>query len=248
MVLDSPWNAEIRKQFERHGVVDADFRSPRCFSGLDTKFLLDLGELRGLTILGDHIDLKPIEELNELRRLRLSTTADQPISLNAFPMLESLSLEWNRSVIGFADLRALKYLFINHPTKAIIPQIGEMSTLEELALFSCPAEDLTALGQLINLRKLRLVLFRKNRGNAFVGNLANLEEYFIQDSTGFTSFDPLENLRKIKKIAVSESGPYESLKPLRNLRTLEYFGIDSHVLDGDYSPVEDMAQLQVYGR
>lgn len=248
MIVFSEWTAEMRDQLLRHKVQDLHLRSPRCVPDNDLSFLREFHWLKGLTLFKTHVDIEPLECLRELRRLYLVTISKHVLQFDAFPHLSDLSVSWHASVKKLVQLRSIRSLFIDHPPKTVIPHVGEMTDLEDLALLSCPAEDLSPLGNLSKLTKLRITLFRKNTGNAFVSNLVNLEEYFIQDSKGFTSFEPLRNLSKLKKIAVSESGPYDSLGPLRNLKRLEHFGIGDPVLDGDYSPVEDMPQLQYYCR
>lgn len=248
LTLRTRWSERVRDVIYDRRVVHLDLTNPRDYPSSDLRFLCEFPFLRALSLVCGEADIGPIECLDELRSLVLNNHHKNRLDFKSFPHLESLSVSWNPSVKGLIQLRKLSKLVIEHPPKTVIPHIGEMTELEELALFTCSAEDLSPLGNLRKLRALRLSMFRMNTGNAFVSKLTGLEKYHIQDSRGFTSFEPLRNLRKLKMISISESGPYESLVPLRYHRNLEHVHIGGPVLDGDYSPVEDMPQLQRYYR
>lgn len=248
LTLRSRWSAHIRDAILDHHVVHLELTNPWDFPSRDLRFLCEFPFLKALVIVYGEVDIRPLECLHELRCLNVVNLDKHPLDFSSFTKLEKLSVSWNPSVRGLVQLRKLRALSIDGAPKWVIPHIGEMISLEDLALFSCPADDLSPIGNLTRLRKLRISLFRKNVDNAFLSKLVNLEEFVVQDSRGFTSLEPLMNLHNLRLISISESGPYESLEPLRNLSNLEHVHIGGEVLDGDYSPVEDLPQLQRYYR
>jgi len=248
LILQAPWSERIRNAIHEHHIEHLEIRNPWHFPSRDLSFLCEFPFLKALAVIHSEIDIRPLQCLHELRRLEVVTIDKNRIDFRNFPSLESLSVAWSQSTKQLAQLRKLKKLFIDHPPKWVIPHIGEMTDLEDLALLSCSAEDLSPLGNLTKLKKLRITLFRRNTDNTFVSKLVDLEEYRVQDSRGFISFEPLMNLYNLRLISISESGPYDSLEPLRNLSHLEHVHIGGEVLDGDYSPVEDLPGLQRYYR
>jgi len=188
------------------------------------KSLEPLTHLHRLEHLSVHVeanqDLSPLGRLAKLGTLNLSCDIQASDSLPHLPDgLETLSL-WGCKRVNFENfghLRELTKLDVACRTASNTEFLGELKKLEDLALESDEAPNLTPLANLKNLKTL------------FLGKCGK----------DLTWIEGLENLERI----VVNGSQSKDLTPLRNLRQLEYLAF-YHSQADDLSPLAGLSKLK----
>lgn len=252
LILRSRWTTHYEKTMLEYGIQELRLNHGSGWDGEDLHFLRQFPHLKALAVTHYGLeDIGAIQCLRELRTLELFTYSKTVIDFRHFPKLEECSLEWTKGVSSALFMRQLSKLFINRIPKASVSTIGEMIGLRELGLLSCGVESLECISALTKLESLRLARFSKLTSNTFLSHLTELRDLWIQNCSGFYSFEPLRKHLLLETIGMHNCGPFESLEPLRNLKRLRSFvlsGPRNEVLDGGYGPVEDLPNLDNYFR
>jgi hypothetical protein len=97
--------------------------------------------------------------------------------------------------------------------------------LEELTLHSPSREQLQAVAELTELKRLRITHARP-KDIAFIGPLSRLEELVLEYVSGFSDLSPLCSLRKLKSLHIENLRRVTDFGGLSGLACLRYLRID----------------------
>lgn len=218
----------------------------------DASLLCDVPRLRALTLLDFALeDPTPIECLHDLEFLNFETYSNKRIEFSNFPKLQECYLRWTKGVESVLKLTKLREFRVSSFPKNKINELAKLTDLKDLAILGCSAESLEPIRSLKKLESLSLTRMRKLSDNEFLSSLTQLRSVRISGCSGFGSFEPFRNLTNLESLSLTNCGPFTSLEPLSGLVRLRQFGLHgprADVLDGDYSHVEELPNLEAFGK
>jgi Leucine-rich repeat (LRR) protein len=184
------------------------------------------------------VSLESLGSLQNLRKLHVgSLPKAQLTGLSVLTELEDLELQWTEGDLEFLrPLAKLKRLRISNlkglPRDAALTALLK---LEDLQLFDCEVEDLSAIGQLSGLK--RLSLYHSDvKDLAPLASLKRLD-YLNLSMTNVSSISALASLDSLSSLDLSFVDNVSDLRPLSRLSTLE-------VLELTQTPrIEDIGSL-----
>lgn len=197
----------------------------------DISFLKDLLQVDYFGAHFSHFDPAPLYDLVHLKSMRLYDVKSKPIEFHRFPNLQTLEVSYKKSTSLFHESETIKDICIFKLPGAQARKLAEMKQLERLTLFGCSAQNLSPIGQLMNLDNLRIVHSRQLEDNQFIESLANLDGVLIQECSGFGILEPFRNLIKIRNIVIEKGGEFESIEPVKDLLGLEVLALQSRKWD-----------------
>lgn len=138
------------------------------------------------------------------------------------------------------DVKSVKVLTISkhHQNWKII---FECPSLEEIHLDQPSTEQVQAISELKDVKRLRIKSFRTKDIN-FVRALKNLEEISLEYVSGFSDLSPLQSLPKLKALHLENLKKVSSFDGLKGIKSLKYLHIDG-TLDWK-QPVECFSFLE----
>lgn len=184
------------------------------------------------------VSLESLGSLQSLRKLHVgSLPKAQLTGLSVLTELEDLDLQWTEGDLEFLrPLAKLKRLRISNlkglPRDAALTAL---LMLEDLQLFDCEVDDLSAVGQLSGLKRLSLY-HSEVKDLAPLASLKRLD-YLNLSMTNVSSIGALSSLDSLSSLDLSFVDNVSDLRPLSRLSTLE-------VLDLTQTPrIEDIGSL-----
>ena len=120
-------------------------------------------------------------------------------------------------------------------------QIFQCPNLEELTLHDPSKEQVQRIGELTNLKRLRVSFFRAT-DIEFIGDLHNLEELILEYVSGFSDLTPLLRLPKLKSLHFENLRRVSSFDGLIGLHSLRYLHIDGTI--DWFQPIENFEFLK----
>jgi len=120
-------------------------------------------------------------------------------------------------------------------------QIFDFPNIEEITLDEPSKEQVQALENLQNIKRLRISFFRNNDID-FISNLTNLEELVLEYVSGFSDLSPLRKLTKLKSLHLENLRKVSSFDGLKEINSLRYLKIDG-TLDWN-QPIENFSFLE----
>jgi len=128
-------------------------------------------------------------------------------------------------------------------------RIFTFPNLQELTLHEPTYEQLNSIGELWNLRRLR-VTHARTKALDFLSSLVNVSELVLEYVSGFSDLSPLRNLRKLRSLHIENLRRVSSFNGLSGITSLAYLHIDG-TLDWkqpieNFSFVEGLPALEVF--
>lgn len=245
-VLQSPWSEELKDFLLRKNVVELELNMAKGWSGEDLSFVSNFGNLQSINILDMRIkSIAPVQNLNNLRELGISTYCDTVLDYTRFPHLETCSLEWRKGSESLFKCHQLKKLFINSYRGKDTNLFSQLYNLESLRIYNASIKTLIGLKRLQKLKLLEIANFRTLTSLNGIENLVLLEELKIEGCRKITSINQVSSLRSLRKLSFCNGGDIQSLIPIQGLNNLEelYFYASTNVLDGNVSFLKNMPNL-----
>jgi hypothetical protein len=104
-------------------------------------------------------------------------------------------------------------------------QIFDCPNLEELTLHDPSKEQVQAIRNLTNIKRLRVTFFRAT-DIEFIGDLENLEELILEYFSGFSDLTPLRKLKKLKSVHFENLRRVNDFGGLAGIESLRYIFIN----------------------
>ncbi|MDV7695755.1 leucine-rich repeat domain-containing protein [Chryseobacterium soli] len=120
-------------------------------------------------------------------------------------------------------------------------EVFDCPNLEELSLDSPTKEQVEAIKELKQLKRLRLSFFRA-KDIEFIGSLENLEEVAFEYVSGFSDLSPMQKLKKLRSLHLENLRKVSNFDGLRGIDSLQYLLIDG-TLDWN-QPIDDFSFLE----
>lgn len=245
-VIRGVWSSHMHEKCLEHAIIGLELNQGKGWTGSSLAFLADFPNLKIFKILDFSIrDIEPVHHLTELRELGISTYCKTPIDFAAFTLLQECSLEWRPRCKGLFEASTLESLFLNSYKGNLSCPFGSLSNLHSLSILNSPIREITGLGSLCRLTRLRLGLLRKLSSLAGVERLCNLEWLTVHTCRQISSIGEVASLSRLRKLHVNNDGDIESLRPIQGLPELEevIFYESTNILDGDLSVLLSLQKL-----
>ncbi|MCE3296029.1 MAG: hypothetical protein K0R65_1743 [Crocinitomicaceae bacterium] len=104
-------------------------------------------------------------------------------------------------------------------------QIFDCPNLEEITLHDPSKEQVQAIRELINIKRLRVTFFRAT-DIEFIGDLKNLEELILEYVSGFSDLTPLRKLKRLKSVHFENLRRVTDFGALAGIESLRYIYIN----------------------
>jgi len=104
-------------------------------------------------------------------------------------------------------------------------QIFDCPNLEELTLHDPSKEQVQAIRNLKDIKRLRVTFFRAT-DIEFIGDLENLEELILEYVSGFSDLTPLRKLKKLKSVHFENLRRVTDFGRLKGIESLRYIYIN----------------------
>ena len=202
-------------------------------------------------------DLSPLFELEKLYSLVIDDN-DGFNDLNQLKELENLErflITHNHDIEDFsplAELTNLTYLNLGNTgmNNEDLEYISDLTDLEELFFWDNNITDISAIQNLINLRRLSYSHFGNQDRNEIkdispLENLINLERLFVQGAGNIQDFSPLAGLNILLTLNISDTGfKDEDTEYLKDLENIEILGFYNNYVT-DISFLENLNNLNL---
>lgn len=129
-------------------------------------------------------------------------------------------------------------------------RIFKMPRLEEITLHEPSKNQLSEIGKLKQIKRLRISHARP-KDIEFIADLSNLEEVVFEYVSGFSDLSPFKKLSKLKSLHLENLRRVSNYNGLQGVKTLKYLYIDG-TLDWkqpieNFNFLEDIPNLEVFG-
>lgn len=120
-------------------------------------------------------------------------------------------------------------------------EVFNCPNLEELTLDDPTKEQVEAIKELTQLKRLRLSFFRA-KDIEFIGSLENLEEVAFEYVSGFSDLSPMQKLKKLRSLHLENLRKVSNFDGLKGIDCLQYLHIDGTL---DWSqPIDHFSFLE----
>ncbi|MGM0878641.1 MAG: hypothetical protein ACQEWV_29145 [Bacillota bacterium] len=192
------------------------------------EFLLSVPKIKKINVTSLKIkDYSSLYELNHLEELEL----DEPEGTFDFTKmksnLKSLSLGWNKNVVGLGSLRGLNNLNIsNYKSKQneILTLLQSNLNLQSLDLNSCKVDFRLPLEEsfnLYNLKSIEITKMESNSCNILINSSPNLESITLDKIRNGIDFLKLQFHESFKELVISGIKGVENIHLLNQYDQLE---------------------------
>lgn len=245
-VIKSEWQNSFIKQLSDKEVKEIELNDGKGWRGDNVDFLKLFPDLQSLIIIDFSIkSISPVQLLNDLRNLEISTYCKTAINFNSFPKLTDCVFEWRKGSESLFECVTMVSLFINNYDNENSDLFSKLINLEELAVFNSKILGLNGLYSLEKLRKLRLGNLKQLKSLQGIEKLKQLSELEIHRCKNINNISALWGLVTLKKLLMLDLGSIESIKGIENLKLLETFLFyeSTNIVDGDLTPLLKLNNL-----
>ena len=211
------------------------------FNNLD--FLAEIKHIEGVAILQDNLDLDPVYNLKNLKRLNCATITTD-FDLSKFPELRILGITYNKFVHNISSCKNLSWLWID---KFKQDNLSDLILLTNLTNLNLPQTSIIDLGGIEHLNKLTVVNIDLAKQltslHGLSKNNSSLEVFSVYNAPKLNDYHSLENLSNLKKLFFGKTGEIENLDFIRNMSKLEQISIGMKVTDGNMSNLTNIKNV-----
>lgn len=246
--LFSGWSDDIENLIKKKKILELELNYAKGWPrGSELSFLRNVKQLRGLELL-DYVvsDINVINELVELRSLKINSACNNLIDFNSFPNIEDISLEWYPNAESIFNCVTLKRVFINCCNIKDLSVFKKLVNLKYLSLKSPKIESVGIIPSLKNLEFLALGNAKILKSLHGLEVLENLKELEIKKCRNVSNIEPLKYLKNLQRLLICDCGNIDSLKPLETLSELReiYFYESTNIVDGDLTVIKRLPKIK----
>jgi hypothetical protein len=247
LVLTSYWDESLRDIMFEKEINNLRLSRFAGWKDNDVSFLKTLPFLKGVEVYADDIrDLSSMQDLKLLEYIGLDCNLSFDLDLNSFVNLKTLQVKWNKYIKNMFNLSSIEYLnIIKYPYEDLFA-LHNYTNLKKLQLTSSKLKSLKGIDKLINLRSVDLFKCNQLETLESVDRLEILEELDVQNCKKLNNLNQLSNLISLKTLFIEDCGEIQSLKPLQNSINLikVWIGGNTTLIDGDIEVVIKLPKLK----
>jgi len=247
LVLTSYWNESLRDIMFEKEINNLRLSRFAGWKDKDVSFLKTLPFLKGIEVYADDIrDLSAMKDLELLEYIGLDCNLSFDLDLNNFVNLKILQVKWNKHLKNMINLSSIEYLnIIKYPYEDLVA-LHNYSNLKKLQLTSTKLKSLKGIDNLKNLKSVDFFKCNHLESLESVDRLELLEELDIEKCKKLNNLYQLGNLVNLKTLLIEDCGNIQSLKPLQNTQNLRkiWIGGNTTVIDGDIEVVIKLPKLK----
>jgi hypothetical protein len=250
MTVTGPWSTDAAETARKGAVAELYLNYALGWEGVNLDWLGMIPTLKAIQILAPKlIDIRGLELVPQLRRLRLEVSPLAKLDVGTFPQLEEFSGFWiNAEETVFSAQRLQRLRLIGYP-RPEPDGFARLGVLAGLALYSAKIRSLGDIAVTSTLGSLCLAHCAALHSLAELEMLRGLAELVLEDCKAVEGIESVAHLEALSTLILEDCGQIASLGPvrgLRELRTLRFTGSTS-VADGDLTPLRDLPHLQNLG-
>jgi hypothetical protein len=128
----SEWRPEYERILREHETAELMLNTAHGFVGSDLAFLANLKFVVRLAILAYQVrDIRPIENLVNLKVLNIDRTGDNGLDFRLFPHLDKLYVDWRNGCETVFECSSLTDLHISHLPAMLGPRVSSLADLKD---------------------------------------------------------------------------------------------------------------------
>lgn len=212
----------------------------------DIGFLKDVEDkLEGLHLLETKVSYSAIDTLHGLKYLSFSDNGKDIVDLTNYRSLEFLAADYSQRLVGLEASVKLQtlLLFKFNPSASDLSGLTGLPQLGYLDLRQPKISSLEGIQKLSGLKKLSLSYASKITSLEHILKLDHLEELELSNCKSVEDFDVVGGLTSLKRLEIVQCGDLPSLNFLKSLTALESISIDTNVVDGDLSLLDNISMV-----
>jgi hypothetical protein len=195
-------------------------------------FLKEIPNVEKISILQDNLNLKPIENLINLKSLSFGET-NEKLNLKKFEKLEILGCDY-RKVENLSDCRNLKSISLHFYNQENLIEMQKLINLEMLFLYRTNILNFNGLEKLENISKIELHNSPKLESlNGLPNNSEKLKILFIFNAKKLNNYEKLKTLKNIKRLQLVSGGEIENLEMFEKMENLEFLQLGMEIKNGN---------------
>ena len=121
----------------------------------DLSFLKYLPFVKGISIVDDHLDVEPVNQLHELQVLGIGSF-NGIIDLDNFPHLQELGISWTKQIKNIEKAEKLKWLWLDNYKDISLERLKSLCNLNFLYLYRPTIKSLTGISGMSSLVELNI--------------------------------------------------------------------------------------------
>lgn len=233
----------IRKKNLNGLRIFADLEDQRVYS---FEFLKEYDFLEGLEIASrDEDSYAFLKFLTKLKHLNLQNEGTIEIDLSNQINLESLSLQWRKSIVGMESCQKLKKLaLVGYSEENLLP-VKSVKNLLKLMVIDSKIKNLEGISGLAMLQHISLVHCKSLTSISELNKLQNLGILEFQTCPKIQDFELLSDLTKLESLQIIDCKIINSIKFMEKLPSLKklFLSGNTEIEDGDLSPAKNIADV-----
>lgn len=184
-------------------------------------------------------------KLNNLKHLILQDI-DCKVDLSKMGQLEGFSGTWNKNYDNLDKQNKLKYLNLSNykPKSKNMCELGVFSELETLELVRSTINSLNGIGQLSNIKSLRLYFCRNLNTIKELENSKKIKELMIEGCKKIEDYYSLEKVN-LNKITIFDCGCIDSIRFIDSLDLSYFVCLKTKIIDDSFTPKKKIAYLEL---
>lgn len=182
-----------------------------------------------------------LSSLHRLKELSLNEPKGN-VDLGNHMGLNSLSVEWNKNIVGMGQLKNLKKLSLwNYkPESKNLSEISELKAIRELEIIRSPIRSLYGSGNLLNLERLKLGYFNQL---FYIDELEKIRERLkvlhFESCKKIINHEYVARLTHLEELSFNECGNIETIRFIDKMPDLKRFiFMGTNILDGNLQSCE----------
>ncbi|WML46762.1 hypothetical protein RCG23_14045 [Neobacillus sp. PS3-34] len=247
LVLTGNWDESFRNILLKKEINNLRLSRSAGWKDNDLSFLKTLPFLKGIEVYADDIrDLSVMNDLKLLEHLGLGCNLSLDLDFNNFENLKTFQGRWNKHLINIFNLSSIENLnIINYPYEDLVA-VNNFYNLKRLQLTSTKLKTLKGIDNLINLKIIDLFGCTQLESLESIDRLELLEEIEVETCKKLNTLEQLSNLTNLKTLLIINCGKIESIKPLHKCLNLIkiFLGGDTTIIDGDIKVVLNLSNLK----
>lgn len=208
----------------------------------EVDFLQQCNFIERLNITSSAIeDYSGLSYLNSLKELSLNEPKGK-VDLGNFIDLKSLSVEFNKNIIGMEQLKKLKKLSLwNYkPKSKNLNEISKLKTIQELEIIRSSINSLNGAGNLLNLERLKLGYLNQL---CYIDELEKIKENLKVLDFGsckkIVNHEYVACLCNLKELSFNECGNIQTINFIEKMPNLKRFiFMGTNIIDGNLDSCE----------
>jgi Leucine-rich repeat (LRR) protein len=246
-ILRGKWRPEYRDRLLASRVRALNVKDVSGFSDRSIDFLRDLDFLTRLYIDSGRIEsIEPIYSLKNLELFGLMHGPPCKLRFAELPRLKVIWVHWRHTGAGIFDATQLRHLILEGFPDRDLRRFEKMRNLRALEMSGGPLRSLDGLADLVDLRYLGLVRFRKLASLRGVEARPELTSLRLSGLSQLTSLAGIEALTKLETLNMAVLKRLRNIEPVAALKSLRILGCENCGTLPSASPIAGLSQLRVF--